>query len=537
MTTRRKARLDGTEPPTNSKVAIITMTMSRAFPHAAVSINALNQQLGKATRHFLLLNDKPDESVATAVAHPHRRFLCSGSNVGVAPGRNRLLQEALAWGADYVVVFDDDLIAPRDYIETLVDEYRSLQATTPHLGAIAPAILSHRFAENLVPCLSFEELSVSSEPPPATGVWHDSLRAATTVPTPGQIEHLGVRNWAEHYLGTGGRALRRYLQRSGWDPAPLHTSPTVVANDKDARKNLCMGLIAPIPVDALPGGVWCVASGVLREVGPIEEAFAPFGFEDAEWCIRATRKGLQNFCTPAALVAHDLQGRLSSRPAAEVFRTRSRARSLLIRMHATDLTMPQAIVGAFVESLDLTVLPAETQPAAVDAWVTGFVEGLTRSIDAVAVGDLTRHAEFSIRQANVEHGPLDLDIAYTIDSNLVRVTGLRAEWPDKTTVSAECHIDRGSRSERWRGSAAVTVNNGSALRRLVAPLLGNEFPERWNRIDTSVPETAALIVHLATSSCDHQSRLQIDLGSDDGPPRTTVQHSCSEWMPTASSGV
>ena len=68
-------------------------------------------------------------------------LLTAGKNLGVARGRNQLLEAALEWGADLVVSLDDDLLVPSDYIANLSAWVAGQLAVGIRIGVVAPVVI------------------------------------------------------------------------------------------------------------------------------------------------------------------------------------------------------------------------------------------------------------------------------------------------------------------------------------------------------------------------------------------------------------
>ncbi|HRX40982.1 MAG TPA: glycosyltransferase, partial [Parvularculaceae bacterium] len=73
---------------------------------------------------LVLINDACDpETAARIEAAVDGVVISDGRNLGVAGGRNRLVREAAARGAKFILSIDDDILLPEDFAETLWAEY------------------------------------------------------------------------------------------------------------------------------------------------------------------------------------------------------------------------------------------------------------------------------------------------------------------------------------------------------------------------------------------------------------------------------
>ena len=209
-----------------SRVAVYTLLMCDEFEAARISLSSISRELGATTRLFVLLNDRENAEIRGYFeANPNVTFLCAGSNLGVAAGRNVLLRACLDWNADVLVSYDPDLMPPRDYLRSMVDALETLSRSEP-VGIVAAAVIDANACREL---------------------WENdyaSVRAAITDGDDGQefcfdpaalrrwigehlprrgpelLYHLGIRGWQRHYLGTSRR------------PSP----PTFLSDDPAIRR-------------------------------------------------------------------------------------------------------------------------------------------------------------------------------------------------------------------------------------------------------------------------------------------------------------
>jgi len=467
--------------------------MRRDFPHAGVSVATLESQLSADVRHFLLLNDNLDREIEGRYRdRPHYDFRCRGRNIGVPAGRNLLISTAMDWGADYFITFDDDLLAPSDYVAQLIEERRRL-ARDEAVGIVAPAVLDYQSLHTRV--LTADEIEAVGHYDAVrlgdNATLRRRLRGAGDDPGPRAVEHLGIRDWRTHYLGVGKRAFLRWATRYvETDALPAPSLPTALRADEAARRTLTAGDCPPLAVDTLPGGVSCFDRALVETLGPIDEAFGPFGFEDSDFGIRARRAGFANYCIPKVIVLHDFQKRLRSRQPKEVLASRGRARALLLRKHAG----PDLASGALFAVLEPVDAFAATGDGHTDAAVrlewtrafyAAFIEALFRRIDdedhqsRPAVGP--RRGVTRIPLPDRPFTPSStIEVTCNVEfrDNALRVDELSVRWPDGARIrlsgSVRCLESRsqaGSFDELVVQHAELVLA-GSGLLGYIATLLG-----------------------------------------------------------------
>jgi GT2 family glycosyltransferase len=100
-------------------------------------LDALAQQDFPALHILVVDNASTDDSVARIrAAHPHTTLLESGSNLGFGRGCNVGIRHALAHGADFVWLLNNDTLPPPDTCAKLVAKAHA----TPHAGLIGSVL-------------------------------------------------------------------------------------------------------------------------------------------------------------------------------------------------------------------------------------------------------------------------------------------------------------------------------------------------------------------------------------------------------------
>lgn len=329
------------------RLAVITMVMAQDFPHAASSLKSLEDQLDEQRHHFVLVNDEPDALIPLE-PHQHRTVIHAQENLGVPKGRNRLIHAALEWGADLIMAFDDDLLAPSDHLDSIVREYTGLRREHANVGIFAPSLIDYHEARDLLYRESDARILDTGghvQQRETYEVKRAIARRAQRVSTKLAF-HMGVDDWMLHYLRPYGalasrtREALKDLLGQDYFAADVDYSSTLIKNRERARQRIATASSKPIPVHTLPGGVSCYSAELIRDLGVMEEAFSPFAFEDSEFSIRALRAGYRNFVLPGVVLVHDVQGRLRDRQRPTVIAARGKMRSLLIREH---VPLPQVI--------------------------------------------------------------------------------------------------------------------------------------------------------------------------------------------------
>ncbi len=377
----------------SATTAIITMVRSAEFPAVWSSLGTVEGQLNANTHQFLLLNDFRDENLEHELRE--RQFthlLAPGENLGVARGRNQLLDAALAWGAEFIVSLDDDLIVPADFVIRVTSWLRERLATGQKIGIVIPTVLDFApVAERIWDSAWIDTVKAGrlrdADPTDAirrriSGAWPADL-------PPDLIYHAGIRDWRRHYIDSYQGMARTvhdlYLNSRGRQHQIDET--TELRLDPSVRRAAVDGSSAPFPIDTAPGGACAFPAALVQTVGGLDEAFSPFGYEDSDFALRAGAAGFDNYLVPSELLLHDIEGRRGSRSVAVLLQSQGRARALLARKHIEppDRLRVLAEVGflAPLQSMALSDIygdgfgsMAGKALGSATAYLAGFVEGL-----------------------------------------------------------------------------------------------------------------------------------------------------------------
>lgn len=350
------------------RLAVITLVQRADFPTAWSSIQSVGAQLSTDRRRFILLNDSYDSHLESSLEQmPWTEVLCVGKNVGVAAGRNVLIEQAMEWGADLIVTLDDDLLVPCDYLDRLEVLMGGKESSTEGPDIATPVLLDyHAVARDLHSEDQIRSVETGQVAPfMRTLATHEVLEAWKQLEELGRlaaVHHMGIRDWVRHYFAPLGPAAQK-LSRAISDVTAErgHSSkdlpPTELKNDQEAVRSAILGEGQVVEIDCAPGGATVYRRSAIERVGLLEEAFSPFGYEDAEICIRAQRTGSRVALLEPLIVLHDLQSRHKRRDPLVTAATRGKARALLLRNHGGDrsskasLGMRSLVVGSLESSM------------------------------------------------------------------------------------------------------------------------------------------------------------------------------------------
>ena len=394
------------------KAAVITMIRRVEFPAAWSSLETIEPQLGPNTVQFVLLNDVRDPDLETALeARTHTRVIAPGHNLGVAVGRNKLIEAALDWGADTILSLDDDLLVPSDYVARIQSWIGERARLGERVGIVAPAVLDFHAAARMI--LSPEATTDAEKGRLKTFFDTDTMRQKLREAWPDgvpvdAIYHAGIRDWKSHYL-------ENYRMRAAQVRALFHNSRGVAIKDPGlielrldpaTGRSIVDGDGEGLPIDTAPGGACAYTTELLHEIGGIDESFSPFGYEDSDFAIRAVKAGFTNYFLPNEILLHDLDSRQKTRSPAVLLHSQGRARGLIGRKHLPrgerEAALAETIALAPLQAVDLVGATSGTFPSLVGGaigamvvYLAGLAEGLFSVPQEAEFGTGTRHIDYT----------------------------------------------------------------------------------------------------------------------------------------------
>lgn len=341
-----------------SKVAIVTMVQTGDLPHAYCALASAARARRPGDIHLVLLNDQANADLAVELAAASgAEVIQAGENLGVAGGRNRLIREAATRGAEFVLSVDDDILLPPDFIDALTGAYERLLRAGRRPGVLTPATLDFHAVDTAIfgEAALFGISAGAAVETPST----DELRkrlAARPRRRARDIYHMGVADWRGAYLYSGAEQDRDIQSRYGIEKEKLSGAESHLRHSRNAWTWILDGA-DPQPIDSAPGGICFYAVSLAQALGFHDEDFNPFGFEDADFSLRARKLGFQHFCAPAAIAIHDIAARLSERPVAALRATQGKMAGAFARKHLEGHESAAALAAIARRTVETATLP------------------------------------------------------------------------------------------------------------------------------------------------------------------------------------
>lgn len=305
------------------RIVVLIIAMSHEIVVTRHTLASLLAGLPEDATVSLLVNGGPLDLLGEMVtAHDAIRCHSVPENLGVAGGRNYLLRQPEAREADLIFILDNDVVVPTDYVENLA---RFLVAT-PEAGVVGAAVAD--FRENMT-AEHLERVRPGPSGVPLLKITSAEIRAQVTAAlSPERLFHLGMHpDYREVYFGVKCR-LPPPLRRI-W-PGALQSTKN--KENPEVLERISNGEVDRMEVSNLAGCSQAFRRSLIDEIGLMSEDFNPYGFEDADFCIRAMRSGRRNFLDTRTWLYHGTDYRHRGRRSnSAADRNQARAHTVLAR--------------------------------------------------------------------------------------------------------------------------------------------------------------------------------------------------------------
>jgi GT2 family glycosyltransferase len=294
------------------RTAIYSLTRRHELPRTMCFLAQAMPVLSPQRRLHILINDQDSPELRQYVASrsEHVVIHCLGHNLGVAGGRNFLIRNAIAEGAEFLISCDNDIVYDAEYFERLESAYLRLSATDPSLGLLQGLLLDGRQVRSVFPQLAtsrdWQQVldRVDTAAAWRRGLWPhvvDSIGIERAIDT---VYHSGVANpWPGHF-GSPPAGIGVPYDQHVWI-ATFGTDLPTTRSEPGFLKRLILAA-RPARIATAAGGITAFGAKAFEELGGYNEAFNPFGYEDSEFGFRALFAGRHNYLVPDAVGIHDI---------------------------------------------------------------------------------------------------------------------------------------------------------------------------------------------------------------------------------------
>lgn len=350
----------GYEPATWPSIVIGILTLPGEEAETRSLVQGIESLGDTGVAVHVLVNGGDSSELADLAALDRVTVRAVSRNIGVAAGRNCLLEDAALRDADIVGFLDNDLIVFSD----LFDAVRAAFATYDDARVLGAALFDHATFVAAMPAVIEDGRSIDRAAIRAVADWPVVLARCA--------RNLGSNIDLDYAYDSAEAPLYSALLRHGVAiPADRHIYNS---GRPDLAERFAAG--ETLTCGNVPGGVSFFRGGDVRS-GAVryDERFGPYGAEDVELSWRLADAGSRNRVTLASGAVHGMTSRQDERrPVGRVFVEMvnvSRVRSILVRDRHPDGWRPR-LLGQAVASLLAEAIHRRGEPARrLLAWMLG----------------------------------------------------------------------------------------------------------------------------------------------------------------------
>ena len=306
------------------------------------------------------------------------RYYESKENLGVAGGRNYLLKTDECRGSDIVMILDNDVVPPLDYVRGLatflirhgesgvvgsvvadIKRFRDDGRIMGHYGEPGAfgnpvfRITSSRMKELIAPGLSPDDLFSIGVHPDFMYAYM-SLRKVFYIIGQLLFDRFGLKLKKNYHPSL--KSNSRYIE--------------LIRNGKD---EYCVSTVG--------GGSQAFRRGLLDEIGHLDDRFNPYSHEDVEFCIRSIKSGKKNYIDTNTWLFHGTDDRHNARDPVNTARNFYRANTILASCIEPGhfrfrLTILKLIYATFLAELILSPMHPGWAIRRLRARLDGYRKGL-----------------------------------------------------------------------------------------------------------------------------------------------------------------
>ncbi len=314
-------------------VNILMLCMAHEVEVTIAAVETLMDNIEEGVIVSILLNGGSRSNLREMFsASPHIRYYESPVNLGVAGGRNFLLDTKEAGASDIIMFMDNDVIPTTDYVKSLA----TFLVDHPDAGIVGATLLNVKpFSEKHSGCFHVKR-----------GFWGNTILTVTNKVLKkllmrsfetAKLYHLGTDiDWYQAYFTSREQYenICEYLgvirRKRFW--AHLKFNKAKSFSFLNSR-------VKELVVSNVGGGAQAFRRNLIDHVGKLNELFSPFGYEDVDFCIRAVKRGYKNFIDTNTFLLHGTDARQSSRQELNFqakVTNEFRCLTLLYRLHSPD---------------------------------------------------------------------------------------------------------------------------------------------------------------------------------------------------------
>lgn len=306
------------------KINVLILLMEDEVDVTVLTVETLLDGLEDGVVISVLLNGGSNPALRELLAGCGSiRYYESDKNLGVAGGRNYLFRTRECMESEIVIILDNDVVPPFDYISRLA----GFLLRQENAGIVGPVIADIKKGAELY------KAKYSGH----RGVFGGNIYKVTSAEIkaelidqlkPGKLFHIGVH--PDYYYA--------YLSSKPWLYAFANTFLKIFGAKYDYapflnsnRKYLDMIKkgVDRYEVSNVGGGSSVFRRRLLDEIGQLDDRFNPYGFEDVDFSIRALKAGYKNYIDTNTWLLHGTDSRHKVRDLYRIAANNFRCRTIL----------------------------------------------------------------------------------------------------------------------------------------------------------------------------------------------------------------
>jgi GT2 family glycosyltransferase len=293
------------------RINVLILLMEKEVDVTIQTVEALLETLEEGVTVSILLNGGHSDILRTLFSkYDSIKYYESDQNLGVAGGRNYLLRTPESLASDIIMILDNDVIPPLDYIRSL----STFLIKHKEAGVVGAAAADAKAGLKLSIVKHYGE----------GGCFGNKIFKFTTKDIkenllrdlkPGRLFHIGVHHryrysyfsiisvLANDYPMVFGR---RYLFG-----IPVRGHHILRFNDYYLK--LIKSGIEKYTVSNVAGCSQAFRRELIDEIGCLDDRFSPYGYEDVDFNIRALKAGYHNYIDTNTWLFHGTDTRHADR--------------------------------------------------------------------------------------------------------------------------------------------------------------------------------------------------------------------------------
>lgn len=290
------------------RVNILVLSMQDEVGATLFTLQTLLRQVEDGVVLSVLLNGGHSEEIRKlSEEHDCLRYYSVDRNLGVAGGRNYLLRTEECRNCDVVLIIDNDVVAPVDYVRGLVTFLLREKGAGVAGGVVADI---NNFGE-----------------PDGRGVAHGEWANLRSGGIKAQIlrdlhrdriYHMGVRkDYAYAYFSILPRCMKVIAYFKVFAALhylfDVHVNVFPVLRGNAKYQKMIRDGVEKYEVSNVAGCSQAFRRELVDRIGYLDERFSPYGFEDVDFCIRAMRAGYRNYIDTNTWLLHGTDRRHAQR--------------------------------------------------------------------------------------------------------------------------------------------------------------------------------------------------------------------------------